>query len=1011
MMSFWAKLIHVCLKRYEPINGFFHTPNFTKRFIFGAFGICCLFTSAFAQPSSTDNVIPHRLDSLIGQHYYSQPDSFWQESYQLLTLAKAQKQWHYALDVLVRMAWCADYHKHMDTLRYFLQQAETLATTHAAQLDSLDADGLSRTDVTYTRGLYYYTMGDYQAAIKVFKPMILNTDQQFLSVDSVLIYDVCSYIGQAYFHLSNYEEAITFHKFAQYHLPERHETFEDPYGYDYYVALNQLYLGECFWAYAQYERDNSESFTMAKTAFLQSLEALQHYENEVTHKNAILSNYSLLAQVYQEQEQYDSAFYFLQASLHLQSEDDIERADTYLYFGNVHASLANHEQATRYYDQSLSVIKNIYPDKHYRVAIRYSKLGEVYAQQQQWEKALTYYQQALSQLSKDFEVGETCNNPSEFSGRSEDVLQVLMLKGEAFNGLYAVTGNSDYLLCALEAYQLGVEVVDQMRQVFTSQTYKQFMAAKSLSLYEQAIATALKIQDVSESETQEFLSEAFFLAEKSKSAMLLEAVKNTAAQSYAGIPTALLEQEQSLKRELSYWKNEHSLAQEDAAHQLNQKILAIQGQYDAFVQKLEQQYPDYYHLKYDKQVVSLAEVQAELSENTCLLSYFYGDRSIYIFGITQNTFKVYTLPITDDLEQRLSQMLSMLNSYRSDEIIDTAYYQNFVKNANHLYSDLLAPLHQTLDTSVDALIILPNGPLGYLPFEALLTNKPPAHEIRYDALPYLLKQYKVSYEYSATLLLEKPVKTANTPVSYIGFAPAYENIPLAQSNTYRSGFAPLRFNREEVQFAEALFGGETYLGAHATEKNFKQVAEKGNILHLSMHAFADDKNPMYAGFAFTPQPNQEEDNFLHTYELYNLPLNAELAILSACETGTGQLSRGEGILSLGRAFKYAGCPNVAMSLWKVNDQTTGKIMQFFLENLKKGMEKDQALRQAKLDYLATADRFTAFPHHWAPFVLVGDRAPLTISNAFPTFWLIIGFILISGMLTLVGYRYFKKCNF
>ncbi len=987
MMSFWAKLIHVCLKRYEPINGFFHKLNFAKRFIFGAFGICCLYTSVFAQPSSTDNAIPHRLDSLIGQHYYSQPDSFWQESYQLLNIAKAQKQWHYALDVLVRMAWCADYHKQMDTLRYFLQQAETLATTHAAQIDSLDADGMSRTDVTYTRGLYYYTMGDYQASIEAFKQIIFDANQQFLPVDSVLAYDVCSYIGQAYFQLSNYENAITYHRLARQRLPEHHATYEAPYGYDYYVALNRLYLGECYWVQAKYGDPASPDYAKAKAAFLQSLKTLQQYKDEITYKNAILSNYSLLAQVHTAQHQYDAALYYLQASLSLQADDDIERADTYMYFGNVYIADAKYKEAKKYYELSLAVIKAIYPDTHYRVAIRFYKLGEVYAKQQQWHEALTHYQQALSQLSEDFEVTNICENPPVTSGNPQGLLQILLLKGEAFNGLFEATGNPGHLQCALEAYQTGVAVIDEMRQVFSSQEYKQFMAARSLSLYEQAIATALKARHaVKDDNERNFIAKAFFFAEKSKSASLLEAVKNTAAQSYAGIPEELLAQENELKRELSYWENVQSRAQGETARQLNQKILTIQEQYDAFVHSLEQNYPEYYRLKYDKQVVPLAAVQKQLSEKTCLLSYFYGDSSIYVFSITQDSSNIHQFSITNDFEERLSNMLKMLNRYEAAQITETAYHKTFVENASQLYENLLAPLGK-ISKSVEKLIILPNGPLGYLPFEVLLTALPKTNEVRYDVLPYLLKKYQVSYEYSATLLFQKPAKEKQGTVSYIGFAPAYENIPLAQNDTYRSGFAPLQFNREEVQFAAELFGGATYLGEHATEKTFKKVAGNGKVLHLSMHALADDSNPMYAGFAFTPQPSLKEDNFLHTYELYNLSLNAELAVLSACETGTGQLSRGEGILSLGRAFKYAGCPTVAMSLWKVNDQTTGQIMQSFFKNLKNGLEKDEALRQAKLDYFATADRLTTYPHHWAPFVLTGNVSPLSINQNDQYAWL------------------------
>jgi len=108
-----------------------------------------------------------------------------------------------------------------------------------------------------------------------------------------------------------------------------------------------------------------------------------------------------------------------------------------------------------------------------------------------------------------------------------------------------------------------------------------------------------------------------------------------------------------------------------------------------------------------------------------------------------------------------------------------------------------------------------------------------------------------------------------------------------------------------------------------------------------------------------------------------MELNAELALLSACETGAGELARGEGIMSLGRAFKYAGCPNVAMSLWKANDKTTAQIMESFSQYLIGGMQKDEALRQAKLSYLERSDKIKSHPFFWATFVMVGNNTPLS----------------------------------
>jgi CHAT domain-containing protein len=133
---------------------------------------------------------------------------------------------------------------------------------------------------------------------------------------------------------------------------------------------------------------------------------------------------------------------------------------------------------------------------------------------------------------------------------------------------------------------------------------------------------------------------------------------------------------------------------------------------------------------------------------------------------------------------------------------------------------------------------------------------------------------------------------------------------------------------------------------------------------------------------FSPTDTQtQEDGFLHAYELYDTRLNAELAVLSACNTGSGRVVKGEGVLSLSRAFKYAGCPNIAMSLWKADDNATHEIMIHFFKGLRTGMGKTEALRDAQLAYLAEHTGPQAHPYYWATFVMIGDDSPLSGLNS------------------------------
>jgi len=140
------------------------------------------------------------------------------------------------------------------------------------------------------------------------------------------------------------------------------------------------------------------------------------------------------------------------------------------------------------------------------------------------------------------------------------------------------------------------------------------------------------------------------------------------------------------------------------------------------------------------------------------------------------------------------------------------------------------------------------------------------------------------------------------------------------------------------------------------------------------------------------------DDVLQTYEIFDAELNAELAVLSACNTGLGKLEKGEGLIGISRAFLYAGVPSLVVSLWSVDDEATARIMELFYEQLRSGASKKQALRKAKLDYLSDARGDKKDPFYWAPFILSGDWRPLALpaQRRSESAWLVPATILLFG---------------
>jgi CHAT domain-containing protein len=194
----------------------------------------------------------------------------------------------------------------------------------------------------------------------------------------------------------------------------------------------------------------------------------------------------------------------------------------------------------------------------------------------------------------------------------------------------------------------------------------------------------------------------------------------------------------------------------------------------------------------------------------------------------------------------------------------------------------------------------------------------------------------------------------------------------------------------------------------ASESNFKKLAPDYGILHLAMHTLIDNQKPLYSKLVFSAlDKGSQDDGLLNTYELFNLRLQGELAVLSACNTGTGRLERGEGIISLARGFFYAGIPSVVMTLWEIEDHSSADLMAYFYKNLKDGMPKDVALQQAKLSYLAKSDKLHSHPYFWAGFVNIGLPDPISASPPQQS-WKWVLFTLPTLLLIIFGFLFLKR---
>ena len=186
---------------------------------------------------------------------------------------------------------------------------------------------------------------------------------------------------------------------------------------------------------------------------------------------------------------------------------------------------------------------------------------------------------------------------------------------------------------------------------------------------------------------------------------------------------------------------------------------------------------------------------------------------------------------------------------------------------------------------------------------------------------------------------------------------------------------PLPFAREEVRRIGELFAPKSrrvLFGTAASEDAVRAHVEKTTHLHIAAHGIIDESRPSRSGLLVGISIDGRDDGILSMNEIYRLRLDADLAVLSGCSTGRGEMLRGEGIVGLTRAFLYAGARSVVVSLWNVNDRSTAPLMEAFYREMIGGRPAASALRQAKIGMLRSADRAHRHPARWAPFVLIGD---------------------------------------
>lgn len=612
--------------------------------------------------------------------------------------------------------------------------------------------------------------------------------------------------------------------------------------------------------------------------------------------------------------------------------------------------------AERYFRQAAVEAKTYYKFKNREVAKLFIETGIFYENRGQTSRALEFYQQALIQAFPDFNSSNIADNPViEHVPLETQALRAATAKARALLKTASAKTPASLRLNAAHCFNLAFAVATRLRHSYGHDADKIAQSAALRADYQSATLNLWSLWN--NTQDKAYLTRLFALIEQTKAQALADALQQQRALALTGIPDSLLSREAAYRLDAAEFEEQLVDATQsgDSAAILAAKNRAFQSQktYDDFLLKLEQQFPKFREFTDADLPTDLALVSKALPDTAALLSWFdAGDRYLWLW-LHRGQLSAGEVQRDTALDGQLSGFIGLLADLNQQQADPAA----FLKQARTLGEKLLP-----LDISpVKTLVIVPDGLLSYLPFEVLLTAAPTQNS--YAKAPYLLRSCAPVYVWSAKLLTSLPLAHLGEGLAH--FAPfataSRDNLPLLSHS--------LADVPEQVS-------ADQWAGSSANASAFLKQADQFRILHLSTHAHVGKSGE--PGIEFS-------DRTLRQQEIYAQRLQADLVCLSACETGAGQFAGGEGVLSLARAFAYAGAQSLVASLWQVNDQTTATLFSAFYQNLRNGMSRSEALRNAKLAAL-DAPGATKAPFYWAAFTLNGADGEVALSERWLGLW-------------------------
>ena len=813
--------------------------------------------------------------------------------------------------------------------------------------------------------------GNYKQAIKYYK-RVIDVNLSSGKTDSVYDYQAKLYLGSAYYH-SNiidsaryyFEQAALYARYAG-NLPDISFLYNS-LGVIYFESANYLqaknYFEQAFPKSDNLIAEDPETYISLSTNVATCLkfldreaDALQIYRSLLPLTSSREKLYYNIANTYLLLNQFDSALWYYEKIV---APDNITAVKRMNDIGRVYTETGKWINAEKAFDSAITLNhKHMFSPKNKELAYSYLYKAMLAEKQGLTDEAIFWCNNGLQVLHFDFRW----QNPADLPDDETRVIshpvffEILRKKAELFATLYKQDGEEEMAEVSLKTYMKAIRLASFIKASFDNDDARIFFKKNHNDIYNKSIAVAYElILHKNKRAKDHFLQ----IMESYKGSVLYQNLLEVEIKRTTAIEPAVLEQEKRLKQSLAaYTARLNNNSSTEDIPDLQKRIIELEVEISR-LQKVYEDYPEYklFRRQSDANYVTIDAVRNQLDDYTVVISFMQTGTDIYGIAITSGDFVVKKIELDSNLNKNISQYISALYEHTNGRRFSGH------ESSSKIYQGIIAPF-ENIAGNKKRWVILPDGILNFIPFNTL-QEFPDEHH-------YLAESKIISNHYSLMLLLNDDKKTEVNTRAPVIFAPFINET----TRKYLPELPTLFSSGIEVKAVK----GKSYTAAQATKTAFLAVANKSPVIHLATHASSDIDSNSNSYIYFYPSDSSLLNSRLYSPEIYSLDLhNTRLVILSACETASGQNSSGEGLLSLARAFLYAGSDGVVSTFWKTEDKVSGYIMQRFHFHLQQLKSPDEALFLAKNDFLQNKDFDEHYktPNYWGNFIYIGNLNTLT----------------------------------